>query len=350
MEKKQRFITNTIYYIFLAGAVYIGICYVLPIIMPFVLAFLIAWLFKGAACLIADKLKCSLKPVHIALIAAFYIILGALLIFLGIKAVYSACCYVVQIPNFYHEQILPFLDKIFQNIKATIAQTQPLLIPNLESSFAQFTSKLGAFISETSINILKGSSDYAKALPGFFIKIIIMVISTFFVAIDYERIKKYLMTIMPKAWQSAVYNVKEQFIETIKIYARSYFLIMLMTFAELCIGLLILRIENAVAIATVIALFDILPVLGTGGILIPWAVIAAISGDYKLSIGLLVINIIIAVVRNIAEPKIVGRQIGLPALITLIAMFVGGRLFGIIGLFGLPIVLSIIVQMKRIKI
>ena len=117
---------------------------------------------------------------------------------------------------------------------------------------------------------------------------------------------------------------------------------MSLTFVELSIGLTIIHVPNSVIIALLIAIFDILPVLGTGGIMIPWVVISAFSGDYPLALGLLIVYVVITIIRNILEPKIVGSQIGLHPVITLCSMFIGVQLFGVIGLFGFPIGLSLL--------
>ena len=117
---------------------------------------------------------------------------------------------------------------------------------------------------------------------------------------------------------------------------------MFITFVELSIGLTLIGIKHAVAVALVASIFDILPVLGTGGVMIPWTVLAALQGNYSLAVGLLVIYIVITVIRNIIEPKIVGSQLGLHPVVTLCSMFVGVQLFGVIGLFGFPIGLSLL--------
>ena len=89
-------------------------------------------------------------------------------------------------------------------------------------------------------------------------------------------------------------------------------------------------------------MFDVLPVLGTGGIVIPWGVLSLLSGNLFLGIGLLITYVIITVIRNIVEPKIVGAQLGLHPVVTLIAMFVGVNAFGFLGIFGLPILISLV--------
>lgn len=137
-------------------------------------------------------------------------------------------------------------------------------------------------------------------------------------------------------------QIKEYIAGTLWVCVRSYALIMSITFVELSIGLTLIRIDHAILVAFVIAIFDILPVLGTGGIMIPWAILTAIQGNYPLALGLLVVYLVITVIRNIIEPKIVGSQLGLHPVVTLCSMFVGAQLFGVIGLFGFPIGLSLL--------
>jgi predicted PurR-regulated permease PerM len=132
-----------------------------------------------------------------------------------------------------------------------------------------------------------------------------------------------------------------------KQYGRSYVLILGITFAELTLGLLILGVKRFVLIALLIAILDIFPVLGTGTVLIPWAVIALIQGSIGRGIGLLVLYAVITVIRQVIEPRIVGKHVGLHPLITLICMFVGTSLFGWIGLFGLPILMAILLELHN---
>lgn len=90
-----------------------------------------------------------------------------------------------------------------------------------------------------------------------------------------------------------------------------------------------------------------MPILGTGSILVPWSIIAFIMGNTKIGIGMLVLYILITVVKQIIEPKIVGQQIGLHPIITLILMYVGVNLMGLLGLLALPILATILVKLNN---
>ena len=131
------------------------------------------------------------------------------------------------------------------------------------------------------------------------------------------------------------------------VVIRSYIIIMSITFVELSIGLSIIKIDYAILIALCIAIFDILPVLGTGGVMIPWTVISIVLGNYWLALKLFILYVIITIVRNIIEPKIVGSQLGLHPIVTLSSMFAGLQVLGGLGLFGFPIGLSLLVHLNK---
>ena len=99
-----------------------------------------------------------------------------------------------------------------------------------------------------------------------------------------------------------------------------------------------MSVNYALPIAAIIAVLDIMPVIGTGGILIPWAIIELILKNYFLGFSLLILYIGVTVFRNIIEPRIVGHQIGLHPIITITAMYAGLRLFSVAGIIIGPVV------------
>lgn len=122
---------------------------------------------------------------------------------------------------------------------------------------------------------------------------------------------------------------------------RAYVLLTLLTFSELLAGMLLLNVRRPVLIAFVIALVDLLPVLGAGTVLIPWSILSFIGGDMFRGVGLLILFIAMYGVRQFAEPRIVGETIGVHPFFMLLAAFVGFRLFGIAGVVLIPILLYV---------
>ncbi len=122
----------------------------------------------------------------------------------------------------------------------------------------------------------------------------------------------------------------------------SYVLIFFITFLELWAGLALLRVPYAGMIAMVVAVLDILPVLGTGSVLIPWGILAAVNGNWKMAVGILVLYLVITIIRNILEPKLVGQQVGLHPVLTLAGMLLGLQFAGLMGMFGVPLLLAFV--------
>lgn len=183
---------------------------------------------------------------------------------------------------------------------------------------------------------------FAVSIPGLFVNIVVMIICTFFITIDYRRLTGFCLRQLNEDSKKIFLEIKEYVVGTLLVCIGSYLIIMSVTFVELSIAFSFIGIKHAMLVAACIAVFDILPVLGTGGIMIPWAILMAVYGNYPLALELFLIYVAITVVRNIIEPKIIGGQLGLHPVVTLVSMFVGVEFFGVIGLFGFPIGLSLL--------
>ena len=247
-----------------------------------------------------------------------------------------------QIPSLYSQYLLPTLREISFWLEELLSGADPQVLTALEEMQTQLFSMLGQLVSSVSVWLTTWVSSTAVSLPGLFIRLLLMVISTFFFTIDYEKITQFVLNALHGHTREIVLQVKNYVVGTLFVCIWSYALIMFITFTELSIGLWVIGVERSTLIAALIAVFDILPVLGTGGIMIPWAILSLLGGELTRGLSLLVLYLIITVIRNIIEPKIVGKQIGLHPVLTLMSMYVGTNLFGVVGLFGLPILLSLL--------
>lgn len=163
------------------------------------------------------------------------------------------------------------------------------------------------------------------------------VISSFYFALDRERVGKFFSSLVPQTWRHHLPELRRSAGRAAAGYIKAYLIILLITFCELFIGFSVLRVDYAFLLAAVIAVIDILPVLGVGTVLIPWATIAFIERNMRLGFGLLILYGVIVIVRQFAEPKIVGGTLGIHPLLTLAAMYLGFRLFGVAGMIIGPI-------------
>ncbi len=341
-EKRKKFIINFIYVAIIIFLVFMVIKYGLTLVTPFIFAFLIAYFLKKPARYISRNLKVPYKFVALLLVFLFYCTIGLIISLIGVKLVSTIIKIIYSLPSLYYARIEPFLMLTFDNIEELALHMDPALVSTLNDIFTQLTKTLGQLISSVSMKAVAFLSSYASSLPGLFIKILLMIISTFFIASDYDKLSGFVYRQFSSKGKILMISIKEYIVGTLFVCIRSYLLIMSITFIELSIGLSILRIENSIIIAFLISIFDILPVLGTGGIMIPWTIITALQGNIPMAFALLVVYLVVTIIRNIIEPKIVGSQIGLHPVVTLISMFVGAQLFGVIGLFGFPITLSLL--------
>lgn len=177
-----------------------------------------------------------------------------------------------------------------------------------------------------------------RTLPAAALFLGAWIIASFYFCLDLKAIHAALSVMIPPAWGASLSRMRRRITGTALRWLRAYLLLLVLTFCELLIGFSLLGIEYAFLLALVIALVDILPVFGVGTVLIPWAVVLLISGNYYLGFGLLIVYAVVAVVRQIAEPRIVGGSIGLHPLLTLAAMYIGFKLFGIAGMLLSPAV------------
>ena len=348
-EKQRKFIINFIYFGIIIFLAIVILKYGLGLLAPFIAGFIIAYFLKNIAKKITDKTNLPYKPVVMVLVLIFYGTIGLIITVLFIKVLTSSADLISAIPSIYTLEIEPELSHIFMAIEKAVFKLDVSLMAAIDEFFDQFISSLGELITGLSVELVSLASGYASSLPGLFVKLLLVIISTFFIAGDYDILMGFVSRQFSDSARSLLLKIKEYVVGTLFVCIRSYAIIMTVTFVELSIGLTVIGIEKGVLIAFLISIFDILPVLGTGGIMIPWTILEALQGNYKLAISLLAVYIIVTVIRNIIEPKIVGSQLGLHPVVTLAAMFVGVQLFGIIGLFGFPIFLSLLKYLNDTK-
>ena len=214
--------------------------------------------------------------------------------------------------------------------------------PTVVSFTEHFDEKLLAVGADYAPKLLSALASLlgklAKAIPYFALFLLVTIIAAFYFCTDPARINKSIAGIIPKKHRQLLFTVKDEIFSVIFGYFRAYSLIIALTFTELFIGLSIIGIEYSFLISFIIALVDILPVLGAGIVLIPWGVALLAFGNLSDGVCILVLYLVITVIRQLAEPKIVGSFLGLHPLVTLLAMYVGMRLAGVIGLFLFPVV------------
>lgn len=347
MEKKRAFLINIGYYGFFVILLLLAARYLLPVLMPFLVAFVLAFLIQRPAAWIARRLRAPKGRLSVLLLVLVYVAVFGVAFSGGGRVFAVIREFVIDVPDIYRRDILPLLNYVLEGVAENLSEADPFVSAQIENSLQQAVQSIGQMVSGLSVTLLQMVSEFITGVPSVLIGVVLTVITSFYICSDYDRILAALWRLLPDRWQNLCRDIKQYGLNMIRVYIRSYSLLFLLTFTELTIGFLIFQIPHSLLVAVLIAIFDILPVLGTGGVLIPWAVILAVIGNYPLAAGILILYVIITVVRNSVEPRIVGKQIGLHPLLTLIAMFTGVSLAGLPGLILLPMAVMIFVNMEK---
>lgn len=349
MEAKKSFIINIVFYgIVIAGVVLVG-KYILPIMTPFIIAFAVASLFNWLTKRMGFKRESLRRLVAMLFCSVLYGLVFVGVLMAGAKLINEAGSILTAIPSTFSNQIMPFLDTMATQLETAVTPYDSQLASYIDSLTSSVVSNLGKFVTDFSKTAVVFVTNCATSIPGLIVQIVITVISTFFIILDYEKICRFLLMLVP-AGKRDLFSTSMHYTKTmIAVYIKSYSLLFLLTFVELSIGFMILGIDHAVLLAIMISIFDLMPILGTGGIVLPWALIALMLGNWVRAVGLLVLYLVITGIRQTLEPKIVGKQIGLHPLATLVSMLLGLKLFGLVGMFGVPVVVAVSSAMYRTK-
>jgi sporulation integral membrane protein YtvI len=187
----------------------------------------------------------------------------------------------------------------------------------------------------------------AKVIPNLLIFCIVFFIALYLFSYSLDRLKGSFLSLFAEESRSKMESVLIKLREAIIGFMRAQIFISILTYIVALLGLIIIGVDYAMAIAFIIILVDLLPILGTGSVIVPWAIYNIIIGDVGTAIGLLILFIVITVFRRIIEPKILGDAVGIGALPILVSLYVGFELVGVVGIFLGPILVIVYEAMKQ---
>lgn len=339
-ERMTQFLIRFAYGAVILGLIYLGFRFVLPLLMPFLLGFLFSALLRAPALFLSQKLRISRRLVSTVLVTLLFLLLAVLALLLGSELLTFARTSVSR----FNTVIVPAVESLTEAASKWTKRLDPNVVTALDSIIDSMLLSLRDKIGEISARVVTA---IMSSVPSSFLNVIFMIIATYFISLDFGFLRWAMARRIREEDYKKITASLDYCKATVGRLLRSYALIMCITALEQSIGLTILGVDYSVLIALAIAVFDILPVVGSGTIMLPWAVISLFTGDMKLGVGLLILYVIITIIRQIIEPRIVGDHVGLHPLLTLVCMFVGYRLFGGVGLLGLPFLCAVLVGLER---
>ena len=310
--------------------------------MPFLIAFIISLLIEPIIRKVMKYTKFTRKvSAIITMVVVFGIIIGFLI--WGITSIIAESNSLLNGLNEYIGRISKFINNIINDLRFEKLKISGSLKNIIDNS----TNDVIEFISTTARKWLNNIINSMRYFPTALIYIGITAIATYFVCADKLYILDQIEYHLPQNWAKKLGVHVRNIITSLGNYLKAQAVLILIAFFIVLIGLYIYKfigwnVEYPLIAALGIGFVDALPILGSGTVMLPWAIISATNGNIYLSIGLIILYIIIIVTRQLIEPKIVSNHIGIHPIFTLIAMYTGFKIIGVIGMFIGPIILIII--------
>lgn len=329
----------------MAAGAYLLMKYALGAAVPFIIALLISSLISPLSEKLSKRTRLSYRLLSALLVIALFLALIAIVSF-AVYRLLSEIGNLIDRLSAEPEMISNAIDSLTARLQSAgekfgflkhIASSEALQKLGLDLD-AILPDALRSLASSLTGSLPSAAVGIAAKLPETLLFFVTLLLSSYYFCVDRERISSFFLKILPDRWSDKLPSIRKRLHDTLKGYLKAYVSIMLLTFFEVFIGLTILGVDYAFLLGVIIAIVDILPVLGTGTVLIPWAIFSFIASRPVLGLGLLILYAVVLIVRQLIEPKIVGNTLGLHPLATLASIYVGIKLLGFGGIFIGPII------------
>ena len=385
VEKRRRFIINVFYLAILAVFVYLVVRYALGLCFPFLFSFVVATVLQRPKHFLVKRTFLKNGPASVLCVIVLLALLVTVVVLVGFKLFErvkeflmdlseqlkdidgfvnsmeaGAQRLIEKLPESLHKSLTESSTQLFEKLRDYLGTQEQKALEEVAAAqgaqaVADTAAKSGgasSFLSNFQFSWISGPLASiiatAKQIPSFLIAIVITVVACCFMTVDYERMIYFFRCQFPENRREDVDRAKTLLKTSLGKMARAYGLIMLITFLEVTLGLYVLRwlgifdSKYILIIGVGTAIIDIIPVLGTGTVLLPWTLYSLITSNFKMAIGLIVMYVLITVIRQIIEPKFVAGQLGLSPIVTVIALYLGLKAFGVLGMFITPLVIIMI--------
>lgn len=330
--------------------------YVLWVALPFLLAYLLSRLIRPIVARI-----CRRGRIPRALVAGILVVLLAggvvLLALQGVRRGLDELGHLIQELAADKEGVVAAVQGLFERA-GSISEHIPFL-RHFEDApgYADFCARLDGLVQAGIDRLVAAVGNalpnaamaVAGWLPGALVFVTVLLLACYYFSADNGRLRAGLVARaevwLPPAWWDRATLAGRRLRGLLRRYFRAYLLLGFFTFLEVFIGLTVLGLRYAFLLAVLIAAIDFLPLLGTGVVLIPWGVVALLLGEYRLGVGVLILYGVCTLLRQLMEPRLVGRGLGLHPLMSLLSMYAGLRLYGVAGMLLLPLLVAAAVGM-----
>ena len=315
--------------------IYLGIR-MLGFFMPFVIGWFISYVVSPLVNWLEKRIKIRRK-LGSGLIIVAVLAVVCLLIYLAGEALVNEISSLIQnVPSMYHD-LENGMAKIGNSFEGILKMVPPSVQESWTAMTMDFDRTMGQIMGKISDPTVTAVGNFAMKIPTVLVSTIVAIVSAYFFISDREEVITWSKKVAPEPLVRRMTLVMDNLKYAVGGYFKAQFKIMVVVFGILLVGFFVLQVHFHFLLALLIAFLDFLPFFGTGTALIPWMVYKVLVGNYKMAIGLLVLYVVTQLIRQVIQPKLVGDSIGMKPLVTLVLLFVGYKIGGIIAMiFAVP--------------
>ena len=333
-------------------AVFLGswlfIRYLLPVALPFLLGGALALTAEPAVNFLCNRLRLPRGAAVGIGVSMTFGMLILLLLLLGALLLRELSNLTAIIPQ--AQQMIQAGLTSLQDFLLGLANRAPDgLTGMLTQAVLELFSGGAALLSQVANKLLGIASGVLGRIPDGALGFGTGLISSFMISAKLPRIRAFIRQRIPDSWKEKYLPAAEATKNTVFSYLQAQFKLTGITFLIVGAGLLLLRVRLAPLWAALIAVVDAVPLLGTGTVMLPWALVCLLQGNHVLAVGLLGIYAAAAITRSVLEPRLIGRQMGIDPLLTLVALYLGYRLWGVLGMLLAPMAAATAIRLADLR-
>ena len=327
-----------------------GVLPILSLLSPFVLALVLSWLLNPPVRWLQKKLSVSRGVITLALLILVFGVVGGVLWALSWMAVEQ-----VQALFLNWETVVDGMVSSLDRVLEWLGGLSELIPGNAYTAGERLGQLLENWVRDIDVSgWLRMVADRAPSLVGqvsaFVVATIVFLMATYFITADYPRLRFFITDRVPAPARSFCSDVRRIFMEAFGGYLKSQLIISFVVFIILALGFFAIGQPYGLLLALGFAVLDFIPIIGSGTVMVPWAVVDIIVGDYTHAVQLMVIWGIIALFRRLGEPKILGDQTGLSPILSLVGIYVGMLVGGVLGMIVGPLLLLVLINLAKLGI
>lgn len=337
--------------------IYFTLKYTIIFFYPFLIALIFSFLLQPFVTYLENKLKFPRIFATFFIVSLVFILISGTAFFIIAEIIQGTTYLAIQIPDhfqtfisqfefFLTDKLVPWYHKLTSFVRSLNMNQQATINDSIQQFTTQLTTSGTLFLKNFFLKI----PAILSMIPYSITVTIFTIIATIFIINDWLMLKSIIQKIIPQQLKMSSKNIVKYFKKSLLGYIKAQFILIMISASITLIGLLFLDINHALTITFIIAIVDLLPLVGTGIIFIPWISYLFLTAHYPLTIGLALIYIVIIITRQIFEPKLISASIGINPLIALLIVFISIQLWGVLGVFIAPIILVLINTCYRAEV